>query len=769
MKKLSKLLVLVVAIFSVVLMSCEFGTSLPKLTAPKVTLEGEVLSWEAVENALSYTVYENGQELAKEITELTYTIDVDDLEPGTYKYTVRAIADGTTYANSALSNPVEYVIEDLPEYKLESKTVIADGNAHQLELVGDELPEGYTVTYNQNSFTEVGKYYVTGTIKDDKGQAYQTVYGILTIDSPKNEEFETFTEELLVAIFEEDQMSINFFFNDPSKYGLEHYEATISEAYMGDYEEGLKDIYNILEEMEKFDQATLSSEQKDTYEIVYRYFEYMTNITENMNYMTNGYLGSYLGYQCNLPLELAEYKFRNEDDVKDWISLCNSTEAAFKTYITFTEKQAEMGYAMPDFVIDNVVSQCEEFVNIKETNYLIDIFNDKVDETTFLTAEEKTAYKELAKAAIQGPLTNAYQYIAETLPSLKGKSTVYGGLGAFGEEGKAYYDLMLQNVLGYQDITGQDAITYLEKKLRGVNANLNRIITQWNSLATTSSAEYYRFYSAVVDGTPYFSELAPEELLAIFEEKAKELVPDLNMDINTTVKLVPESLQDNFSPAAYFVSPLDETKNESIYLNPKYLEDKNYIFTTLAHEGYPGHLYQRVYSKGLGLNPLRLVIRNSGYTEGWATYVELKAYDFVDNYASEGLQLALEYLKCNDIYNGLINVRLDLAINYEGQTLKEFTATLNDLVGDPDAYTTATAKPIYEQLIETPTNSAEYFFAWCKMDDMHSRAVTALGDLFNEVEFNTVLLSLSSAPLDMYEEVIDEYIKDTLFLNGRGE
>ena len=142
MKKLSKLLVLVVAIFSVVLMSCEFGTSLPKLTAPKVTLEGEVLSWEAVENALSYTVYENGQELAKELTELTYTIDVDDLEPGTYKYTVRAIADGTTYANSALSNPVEYVIEDLPEYKLESKTVIADGNAHQLELVGDELPEG---------------------------------------------------------------------------------------------------------------------------------------------------------------------------------------------------------------------------------------------------------------------------------------------------------------------------------------------------------------------------------------------------------------------------------------------------------------------------------------------------------------------------------------------------------------------------------------------------------------------------------------------------
>jgi len=769
MKKIKQLLVLVVAIFSVMLMSCEMGPSLPKLEAPKLTLEGEVLSWNEVENALSYNIYENGRELAKELTELTYKLNLKDLEPGTYKYTVRAVADGETYANSALSNAVEYIVEDLPEYKLESKTVVADGNKHQLELIGDELPEGYTVTYNENSFSEVGKYYVEGTIKDESGKEFQKVYGILTIDNPKNEEFEAFTEELLIAIFEGDQMSINFFFNDPSQYGLEHYEATISEAYTGDYEEGMKDIYNILEEMEQFDQATLSLEQKDTYEIVYRYFEHMTSITENMNYMTNGYLGSYLGYQCNLPLELAEYKFRNEDDVKDWISLCNSTETAFKTYITFTEKQAEKGYAMPDFVIDNVVSQCEEFVNIKETNYLIDIFNDKVDETTFLTSEQKEAYKAQAKEAIQGPLTNAYQYIAETLPTLKGKATVYGGLGAFGEEGKEYYDLLLQDVLGYQDITGQDAIEYLESKLKVVNTSLNRVITKWNKLATSKPAEYYLFYNAVVEGTPYFSELSPEELLAIFEEKAKELVPDLNMDINTTVKLVPESLQDNFSPAAYFVSPLDETKNESIYLNPKYLEDKNYIFTTLAHEGYPGHLYQRVYSKGLGLNPLRLVIRNSGYTEGWATYVELKSYGFVENYASEGLQLALEYLKYNDIYNGLINVRLDLAINYEGQTLKEFTQTLNDLVGDPNAYTTSTAQPIYEQLIETPTNSAEYFFAWCKMDDMHTRAQAALGDLFNEVEFNTVLLSKSSAPLDMYEELIDEYIKDTLFLNGKGE
>ena len=74
MKKIKQLLVLIVAIFSVMLMSCEMGPSLPKLEAPKLTLEGEVLSWNEVENALSYNIYENGRELAKELTELTYKL-----------------------------------------------------------------------------------------------------------------------------------------------------------------------------------------------------------------------------------------------------------------------------------------------------------------------------------------------------------------------------------------------------------------------------------------------------------------------------------------------------------------------------------------------------------------------------------------------------------------------------------------------------------------------------------------------------------------------
>ncbi|MDY3899366.1 MAG: DUF885 family protein [Bacilli bacterium] len=110
-----------------------------------------------------------------------------------------------------------------------------------------------------------------------------------------------------------------------------------------------------------------------------------------------------------------------------------------------------------------------------------------------------------------------------------------------------------------------------------------------------------------------FSNTALENLFDDFKEYAKTLVPKLTEQPSISLKRVPDALNDNFSPAAYLLSPLDETKNESIYINPLYEDNYNYLFTTLAHEGYPGHLYQTVYSKSFDINKIRQVIRCGGY------------------------------------------------------------------------------------------------------------------------------------------------------------
>ena len=137
--------------------------------------------------------------------------------------------------------------------------------------------------------------------------------------------------------------------------------------------------------------------------------------------MSNSYLGSYLGAQANYPLELVEYKFRNERDITNYINILNTSEEAFESYFAFAKLQAEKGFGMTDYVINEVISQCNEFIKDTETHYLITTFNTKVDEVTFLTDAQKEEYKAQNKEALVNHLFKAYEYISAHLGELKVK------------------------------------------------------------------------------------------------------------------------------------------------------------------------------------------------------------------------------------------------------------------------------------------------------------------------------------------------------------
>lgn len=654
---------------------------------------------------------------------------------------------------------------DFSGLSFDSEAYVYDGEEHEIVLDG-KLPVGWEVTYDNNKAVEMGVYKATATITDVlTEEAIKVFPAVLIIDNPENSDFETFMDELLVAVFEEDQMSVNFFFNNPENYGLGHYEPELPKySNEGTWEEGIQELQDILDELHGYNYDQLSFEEQDTYKIVEEYFDYLISITENMNYMTNGYLGSYLGYQSNLPLNLAEYKFRNEQDIKDFIAFLNDSPAAFQSYYEFTAEQAERGYGMPDFVIDNVLSQCQSFVELGEDNYLIGIFNDKIDEVEFdLDANVVAAYKDEAKTAIVGAFTEGYQYILDNLNNLRGKATNLGGLANFGEEGKSYYEIMMNDTLGIH-ATGEEMIAYIDQKMVECDKRISSILTRYRSL---SSSDANIFFQAAINDTPLFSDMEIDELVEYYREVAKTIVPEIEEMPNISIKLVPESLKDNFSPAAYFISAIDETKNESIYLNPAYLEDYNYIFTTLAHEGYPGHLYQNVYAKGLDINDIRRAFKCSGYSEGWATYVEMKSYFFATNYTSTPLQLALEYTIENGNYNGLLNCRIDLGIHYEGWTIDEMCAWLNDelgVTGTADAYKADDLIDMYNQLVEIPSNMNKYNYSYSIFYDLHELAETILGENFDEIEFNTVLLDDGAIPLDMMIENVVEYLEIKSFL-----
>ncbi len=653
------------------------------------------------------------------------------------------------------------ILSPITDVKFESKNYIYDGSTFEISV--SNLDESkYYVVYDNNTGSVVGKYYATAEVYDnDTQKLFQTMRAIMTIDNPENEDFEQFMDEFLVSIFEGDQMSVNFFFNNPENYGIEHYDAMLS-IYDNSisYEESMQQITDLLKRLYTFSDSKLSFEEQTTFKIVSDYLNYLLSISEDMSYMTNSYLGSYLGLQANLPISLAEYKFRCEQDIKDFIAYLDSAPLAFASYVEFTKEQITHGYAMPDFVIDKVASQCEEFIAMGNDNFLIDIFNSKIDNIDFGLEDATTVeYKEMAKTSILGSLTEAYQYVLDELPTLKGNANVYGGLAMY-EEGATYYINELKNVLGLSDINGDDLFSYLYGKYDYYSEELMNIVNSYQGL---SSNDLNDFLNGALFGANY-SDYSYDELISVFREYAKEIVPEIEEMPEVSIKYVPEALENNFSPAAYFVSPLDETHKESVYINPQYGDDYNYIYTTLAHEGYPGHLYQNVYAKSLAINDVRKVVRCSGYMEGWATYVEHKAYYFADKYTSVGYKLALEYNRLSNILNLTMSSIFDVAIHYYGYNISEFTELVNELTGNQFTETDLAIVETFQQIIEVPTNMSMYGVSFLILEDLHEYAKETLGEHFDEVEFNTILLNDGAAPLDIVQMRVNSYLDDKMFI-----
>ena len=641
---------------------------------------------------------------------------------------------------------------------IRSTDFIYDGEVKSLELEG-ELPEGYYVEFINNDQVEYGSYDVSALIYNADNELMYTSNAIMNIDYPKDEEFESFLDEYFISMFSGDQLSINFFIKNPEAFGFEHYDCQMPIYEYYDFEEDLVLIEEAIAEIRAFEDNQLSKEQRIAYDIILSYYENLSNYTEPMMFMTNSYFGSYLGFQADTPLELAEYKFRNPQDVQDFIDYMNSAPEAFESYYQFCLKQIEFGYGLSDVAIDNIVSQCEKFVAEKENHYLYEIFKDKLSNVEFELSEEEIALFE--EKALEGlySLCDAYEFVALNLPSLKGADIQVGGLASYGDEGKTLYLNELKAITGLYDLTLEDAIAYIDEKFEKALDQVNRIIEQYQNMPTGDQSV---FLKAIESGRPYYTTLDPEGVVELFKELAKEYVPNLDVIPEISVKYVYESLEENFSPAAYFVSPIDETRFESIYLNGLYADDVNYVFTTLAHEGYPGHLYQNVYAKSLDIHNVRKVQRSQGYMEGWAVYMEYNAYNWVSNYDKYPLSAALAYNKWNDILNGLINARIDLGIHAEGWDVQETCNYIRAYINSD--YTLEDTQGIYDQIVEIPTNMSMYFLSYSKIQDMHDYAKAELGAYFNEVEFNKTILDCGAAPLDIVQERVFEYVENLKFM-----
>lgn len=539
--------------------------------------------------------------------------------------------------------------------------------------------------------------------------------------------FEAYTEELFLNEIARNTINLHYTLAYPENFGITEYEPSLGSFDI----EGMKQSYGemkvLKEELEAFTYEELTKEQQFTYDIMMDYIE--TELAAEDLLLYTEVLGPVTGYQAQLPVLLAEYKFRTVRDIEDYLALVAQVDELFVEIVEFEKAKSEAGLFMPDYAADAIIDQCRQFIEKPEENYMIDVFETEINAFEGLSEEEKQTYIAKNKELITTELVAAYQTLIDGLEALKGTGTNDKGLHYY-EDGIRYYEYLVRSVTG--------SSKSVEELMQATNQYIyNAILLQQNIMLENPDVinQSYNYE---------FCETEPEKILEDLIVKIQKDFPEIP-ETNYVIKYVHPSMEEHMSPAFYLTPPVDDVQNNIIYINQSQLTQD--LYTTMAHEGYPGHLYQNVYTASKDLPLIRNLFSSQGYSEGWATYVECYAYSL----GGLNEDLAAILMLDNSIILG-IHAYIDMGVHYQGwsvEDVKDYLAIfgLNEGV----------AQEIFEIMVEEPANYLSYFIGYLEILNLRYVAEEAWGENYSLKKFHEAVLSLGPAPFDLLEEAIKVY------------
>lgn len=529
-----------------------------------------------------------------------------------------------------------------------------------------------------------------------------------------------------------DSLSLHYNLAHPENYGIKSMKPTLGTFSMAQMKKDLIDTENNLNKLHEFNYDWLSKEDQVTYDILDDAFS--KNLALGAYPYLTEQLGPTTGLQAQLPILFAEYSFYTKDDILTYIKLLNCVDEYFKSIEEFEKEKSEKGYFMTDEIADSIIAQCQDFIKNPEENFLIESFQERLETFSGLTEEEKKLLEEKNKEALLTSVIPAYESLIDTLNSLKGSSKNQNGLCGF-EGGKEYYELKVQLSTG-----SSKTVPEMKKILKAL---LNRCLSTITTLSIKDPTLYEQYQNLT------FPETEPNATMEYLSSQITKDFPVLD-SVNYTVKYVPESMQDHLSPAMYLIPPIDNYTENSIYINGNPAYDLTKLFPTIAHEGYPGHLYQNVYFRKLNKHPVRSVMDVTGYDEGWATYVECYSY----NMAGLSKNLA-DFLKANMIAVHCLYTLTDIGVHYDGWTKEETINFWNNYVSS-----SADSEDIYYSILGEPGIYLPYCIGYIEIMELKALAKTSLEDKFTLKDFHTYLLDFGPAPFDIIEKYYMSYLEE---------
>ena len=543
----------------------------------------------------------------------------------------------------------------------------------------------------------------------------------------QNEKFEEYTQEVFCNEVSSNTINLHYTLKNPEDYGITDYEVSLG-SFESDPDMIKVSAENMRQSLQEFSYEGLNLQNRITFDIL----EYQVKSAEkNADYVLyEEPLGLVSGVQTQFPVVMSEYRFYDRQDVETYLELLEMTGEYFDSLIKFEREKADAGLFMADYALDTVLEQCRAFLDMGDGNYLYSTFADRIGDVKKLTKEEKSNYIQDNALAVSDYVFPAYEKLISSLEELRGSGENEKGLVNL-PDGADYYELVVRRSTG-----SERSVEEMEDLTRRQITDDLEAMEQVLGITTEEAQE------AATSMTQDSAGLTLSKL----QDGIKEAFPEAP-DTALEVKYVPEEMEEHLSPAFYMIPAIDNTGENVIYINRAHMNDDLTLFTTLAHEGYPGHLYQTIYYESTDPDPVRSVMDFGGYVEGWATYAEMGSYYLTPLSREQAVLLQ----KNSSIILGLYALA-DMGIHYEGWSRMDTVAFFSNY-GITDS---ETIERIYELIIGSPGNYLKYYIGYVEFLELKKDWAEEKGTGFSQKEFHEAVLEVGPAPFDIVEKYMWE-------------
>lgn len=542
--------------------------------------------------------------------------------------------------------------------------------------------------------------------------------------------FSDYLEQVFQAEIVSSTLNMHYTLAHPENYGITEYQITYGQATSEQTVEASAILENWKYNLKNFEKEELTIPQQMTYDIMMDFIEEEVS-AEKYNYYQEP-LKPTTGIQSQLPVLLAEYTFYDEQDVKDYLELLGCTPDYFSGIVNFEKKKAQKGLFMSEFAAEDVITQCRNFTENPEDNYMLSTFDDRVDAMEEISPEMAEEYKIQNRELVTQQIIPAYNKLADEIEALKDTGKNSQGL-CYLENGKDYYTYLVACTTG-SDMSVEEMQKQTEKQRSKDMSELAELLKKNPGIAKKSAD-----YSIPTED--------PTKILEDIQGKMQQDFP-ATPDTSFTIKFVHPSLEKYTAPAFYLTPPIDDISQNSIYINGSNHYEKMQLYTTLAHEGFPGHLYQNVMERSCGLEPIRSLFGSNGYAEGWATYVEMMSY----YYADIDKDLAA-FLQKNQSALLSLYATTDMGIHYEGWSLADTIDFFGSYkITDKEAIT-----KIYQLIVEEPAHYLKYYIGYLEFLKLKEYAMETYGENYSNYKFHQALMKMGNAPFPILKEYLSKY------------